>query len=165
MEEQNYLSQNEKNYASQTPIELIEKTTQLLEELLNKHFPEHLKFGNGTFTIQRGSSQIMIVVRPYTEDETCVEFYSNVVTDANITPELMHFLLRKNAELHFGAFGVIFDDTITFSHSILGSSLNEKSLKLILNTVAVISDHYDDIIVDLAGGKRASDLIGDLENE
>jgi|DewCreStandDraft_5_1066085.scaffolds.fasta_scaffold63427_1 hypothetical protein len=165
MNESNYLSANEKNSFVQTPQEVIDHTVQKLESLLSQYFPEHLKFGDGTFTIQKGSSQIMIVVRPYTNSETCVEFFSNVVTGAKITSELMHFLLRKNAELHFGAFGIIFDDTITFSHSILGSTLNQDSLQLILRTVAVICDHYDDIIVDIAGGKRASDVTTDLENE
>ncbi len=165
MDETNYLNANERNSFVQTPQEIIDKTAQKLEELLAQNFPEHLKFGDGTFTIQRGSSQIMIVVRPYTDSETCVEFFSNVVTGAKISPELMHFLLRKNAELHFGAFGMIFDDTITFSHTILGSTLNHDSLQLILTTIAVICDHYDDIIVDIAGGKRASDITTDLESE
>jgi len=165
MEDKELLSANEKDGFIQTPPEIISQVDLKLNSLLDTHFPEHLKFGNGTYTIQKGSSQIMIIVRPYTQAEACVEFYSNVVTGAKITPELMHFLLRKNAELHFGAFGLIFDNTITFSHSILGSSLDENSLKIILTTVALICDHYDDIIVDIAGGKRASDLTTDLESE
>jgi adenylate cyclase len=165
MEEKELLSANEKEGFIQTPPEIISQIDSKLSSLLDEHFPGHLKFDNGTYTIQKGSSQIMIVVRPYTQTEACVEFFSNVVTGAKITPELMHFLLRKNAELHFGAFGLIFDNTITFSHSILGSSLDEKSLKIILTTVAVICDHYDDIIVDIAGGKRAADLTTDLELE
>lgn len=165
MEEKEILTANEKDSFVQTPQEILDAVSLQLSNLLDEYFPEHIKFDNSRYTIQKGSSQIMIMVRPYTTTEACVEFYSNVVTGANITPELMHFLLRKNAELHFGSFGLIFDNTITFSHTILGSSLNPQSLKLILTTVAVICDHYDDIIVDLAGGKRAADLTSDLESE
>lgn len=165
MEEKEFLSANEKEGYIQTPIEILEQVNSKLNSLLDEHFPEHIKFDNRTYTIQKGSSQIMITVRPYTQNEACIEFFSNVVIGANISAELMHFLLRKNAEIHFGAFGLIFDNTITFSHSILGSSLSENSLKTILTTVAVICDHYDDIIVELAGGKRAADLTTDLENE
>ncbi|MCX7879474.1 MAG: YbjN domain-containing protein [Ignavibacteria bacterium] len=165
MEEQLALSANEKENLIETPQELLDKVTQQLEKILDEHFPEHLKFGDGRFTIQKGSSQIMVVVRPYLADEAVVEFISNVVTGAQISSELMHFLLRKNAELHFGSFGIIFDNTITFSHSILGSSLNDRSVKLILTTLGVICDHYDDIIVSIAGGKRATDLTSDLQNE
>ncbi len=165
MEEKDILIANEKDSTVQTPKEILDAVSLQLSTLLDEYFPEHLKFDNASFTIQKGSSQIMIMVRPYTKTEACVEFYSNVVTGANITQELMHFLLRKNAELHFGAFGLIFDNTISFSHTILGSSLNPQSLKLILTTVATICDHYDDIIVSIAGGKRAMDLTDDLENE
>ncbi|MGQ9819133.1 MAG: T3SS (YopN, CesT) and YbjN peptide-binding chaperone 1 [Candidatus Kapaibacteriales bacterium] len=164
MNENKFLSANLKESYQQTPQDLIDKTIADLEKLLDEHFPEHIKF-DGTFTVQRGSSQIMIIVRPFTIDDACIEFYSNVVTGAKITNDLMHFLLRKNAELHFGSFGIIFDNTITFSHSIIASSLNQKTLSLILNSLALICDYYDDIIVNIAGGKRASDLTYDLENE
>ncbi len=147
-----------------TPPQLISETINKVEAILKDHYPDYLSFGNGTFTISRGSSHVMIIVRPYTQNETCVEYIANVVTGAKITSELMRFLLRKNSELHFGSFGLIFDDTITFSHTITGSSLTKDQLVITLNSIAVISDYYDDIIVDLAGGKRASDLVEDLEN-
>ena len=99
----------------------------------------------------------MIVVRHFVKNETIVECMSNVVTGANVTPEIMKFLLRKNAELHFGSFGLLFDDTITFSHAITGTNLDDNELITTLNSVAFISDYYDDVIVEMAGGKRASD--------
>jgi hypothetical protein len=40
----------------------------------------------------------------------------------------MQFLLRKNAELHFGAFGLLFDNTIVFQHSIAGSNVDGNEL-------------------------------------
>ncbi|MGB9770710.1 MAG: T3SS (YopN, CesT) and YbjN peptide-binding chaperone 1 [Candidatus Kapaibacteriota bacterium] len=165
MEDKEILTANEKDGFLQTPQEILDGVSLQLSNLLDEYFPEHLKFDTSRYTIQKGSSQIMIMVRPFTQTEACVEFYSNVVTGATISEELMHFLLRKNAELHFGAFGLIFDNTITFSHTILGSTLNPQSLKIILSTIAAICDHYDDIIVQLAGGKRAADLTADLENE
>ena len=117
------LVKNEENKTIETPQELIDSTIKKVTEILVEHFPNYLTFGNGSFTISRGSTQVMIVVRPYTDDDTCVECISNVVTGARINEELMRFLLRKNAELHFGAFGLLFDDTITFSHSISGKNL------------------------------------------
>jgi T3SS (YopN, CesT) and YbjN peptide-binding chaperone 1 len=145
-----------------TPLEMIEKTIEDVQAFLDKDFPDHLSFGNGTFTISRGSTQVMIIVRPFTSDETSVECISQVVTGADISSDLMNFLLRKNAELHFGAFGLYFDNTITFSHSITGTNLDENELVNTLNAVAIIADHYDDKIMELAGGKRAADLLNDL---
>jgi hypothetical protein len=100
----------------------------------------------------------MIIIRPFTDSDSCIECISQVVTDAKISTELMKFLLRKNAELHFGSFGLLFDDTITFSHSITGKNLDPNELMTTLNSVVTISDYYDDIIVGMAGGKRAVDL-------
>jgi hypothetical protein len=86
-----------------------------------------------------------------------VEITSHVVTDATITPELTKWLLRKNVELHFGGFGLLFDDTIVFSYSLPGSSIDASALEAAITAVAVIADHYDDEIVAMAGGKRAID--------
>lgn len=141
-----------------TPSELIEQTIHKVESYLKDIFPDYISFGNGSFTITRGSSQIMIIVRPFTEKDTCVEVISNVVTGANLTNDLMTFLLRKNAELHFGAFGLLFDDTITFHHSITGTNLDQNEFETSINAVAIISDYYDDEIVAIAGGKRSIDV-------
>lgn len=148
---------------AETPAEVINAAIVKVETILKDNFDDYLSFGDGSFTLKRGSTQIMIVVRAFADDETCIECISNVVTGAKITPDLMYFLLRKNAELHYGAFGLLFDDTITFSHSIFGKNLDSNELINTMNSVAVIADYYDDIIVDLAGGKRAQDLNEDFE--
>ena len=123
-----------------TPQELIDSTIGKVEKILVENFPEHLSFGNGSYTISHGTTQIMIIVRPYTDNETIVECISHVVTGAKIDDDLMKFLLRKNAELHFGSFGLLFDDAITFSHSITGTSLDPNELITTLNSVATIAD-------------------------
>ncbi len=153
---------NEENTV-ETPQAIIDAAILRLKHLLVRNYPDHIEFGDGAFTITRGSSQVMIVVRAFTESECAVEFMSNVVTDAKVDNELMAFLLRKNSELHFGAFGLMFDNTVTFTHCITGSSLNSDELRKVLNTVAFIADYYDDIIVDMAGGKRAADLVEGFE--
>jgi hypothetical protein len=163
MIDEKYIKHDEETTFIDTPQELIDLTVRRVNDILKDEFPDYLSFGNGSFTISRGSTQVMIVVRPFTSDETCVECMANVVTETEITTELMRFLLRKNAELHFGSFGLLFDDTITFSHSIAGTNLDANELITTLNSVAVIADYYDDIIVDLSGGKRAADVIDDLD--
>jgi hypothetical protein len=149
--------------AAAVPQEVIDKTIEKVNKILNDNFPGFVAFGDGSFTISRGSSQVMIVVRPFIKNETCVECIANVVMGANITPHLMKYLLKKNAELHFGAFGLIFDDTITFSHSITGTNLDENELTVTLNSVAFLADYYDNIIVEMAGGKKALDYVEDYE--
>ncbi|TAL70950.1 MAG: YbjN domain-containing protein [Bacteroidetes bacterium] len=136
----------------------IKETIEKVNALLKKNFPGHLAFGDGTYTITRGSSNIMINIKEFVRNETIIECVAHVVMGANITPDLMKFLLRKNVELHFGAFGLLFDDTITFSHSITGSNLDENELITTVSSVGFIADYYDDVIVEMAGGKRAADV-------
>lgn len=157
MNEEKLLNQGDDSMI-ETPQELMDSTIAKVEAVLNEKFPEYVKFDAGSYTISRGSTQVMILVRPFTEDETCIECMSNVVTGAIVTSELMQFLLRKNAELHIGAFGLLFDNTIVFQHSIAGTNVDSNELELTVNTVAVIADHYDDKIVEMAGGKRANEL-------
>jgi hypothetical protein len=132
-------------------------TKSRIKDVLERTFPDAMDFGDGSFTISQGSTNVIVVVRPYTEHDTMVEITSHVVTDATITPELNKWLLRKNVELHFGGFGLLFDDTIVFSYSLPGSSIDASALEAAITAVAVIADHYDDEIVAMAGGKRAID--------
>lgn len=144
--------------AAQTSDYIINATVDKLEEVLNKSFPNHITFEKGKYTITRGSTQVMVIVRPFTKNNCSVEFVATVVTDCEITEELTKFLLRKNSELHIGGFGLLFDDTIIFQHSLPGNLLNSESLTEALNVVSAIADYYDDEIIQVAGGKRAIDM-------
>ena len=145
-----------------TPNEIINKAVDKISDILSKRYPEHLSFDNGSFTISHGSTQVMIIVRPFTNDDACVECVATVAAGSNITNDLLRFVLMKNYELHFGAFGLLFDDTITFSHSFSANCLDIGELEITLDSVATIADYYDDIIVETAGGKRAKDLEKDM---
>lgn len=136
---------------------MITETQSAVRAVLAARFPDSIDFGDGTFAIPHGSSSVSIVVRPYTETSTIIELTAQVVSDARLSPELMHYLLRKNAELHFGSFGLLFDDTIVFSYTLSGARVDANALEAAITTVAVIADHYDDHIVDMAGGRRVSD--------
>lgn len=137
---------------------IVANTQTRVDAIMKQAFPEAIPFDDGAWVITHGSSSVMVMVRPYTESDTMVELLSQVVTGATITSELQHFLLRKNAELHFGAFSLLFDGTIVFSYSLPGSSIDANELEAAVTSVAVIADHYDDHIVQMAGGKRHADL-------
>jgi hypothetical protein len=161
MTTQDFLS---KTHAEPTSPEMLKQTAARVEEMLKEIYPDYISFGDGSFTITQGSSVVSIIVRPFTAHDTCVECTANVVYGAEISPAIMKFLLRKNAELHFGGFGLLFDGTITFSYSFPGMHLDKEEFHTALMSVAIISDYYDDEIVAAAGGKRAADMnIVDLE--
>jgi hypothetical protein len=141
-----------------TPETLVTATRDRVAQILRDRFPAAEDFGDGSYALSHGSSSVIIVVRPYTETDTMVEVMAQVVTSATMSADVMHFLLRKNAELHFGAFSLLFDDTIMYSYSVAGSTLDANELEAAVTSVAVIADHYDDEIVAMAGGKRAADV-------
>ncbi len=140
-----------------TPSELIDATSAKVKEILEANFPDYIDYENGSFTVQRGSATVLIVVRPFTDKETIVEMVSNLVNGANVTPELMSWLLRKTAELHFGGFGLLFDDTVSYSYALPAGNLDPSELKTAIESVAIIADHYDDEIVAMAGGTLVSE--------
>ncbi len=147
----------------ETPVEILDNARKKVAEILEKDFADYIDFEDGTFAITHGSTQVMIIVRPFTEDEACIDCISNVVTGAKVNEELLKFLLRSNSELHFGGFGLLFDDTITYSHSFSASCLDQGELQITVASIAAIADYYDDIIVKSAGGKRAIDLTEEME--
>lgn len=140
-----------------SPDTLVRATRTRVAQILQERFPTAEDFGDGSYALSHGSSSVIIVVRPYTETDTMIEVMAQVVTGATMSADLMHFLLRKNAELHFGSFSLLFDDTIMYSYSLAGSTIDANELEAAVTSVSVIADHYDDEIVAMAGGKRAVD--------
>lgn len=109
--------------------------------------------------IIRGSAFAQVGVFPWGDDDAIITTRSYVVTGAELTPELMQFLLQENGGMHFGAFGLDDDRDIFFEHSIVGSTCDRKELESSVIAVLKTADHYDDQIVARWGGKRALDQI------
>ena len=75
----------------------------------------------------------------------------------------MHFLLRENDRMTFGAFGIDQDGDVFFEHTIVGSTCDKPELKTSVSSVVLIADEYDDLIVEKWGGERAIDRLRDNE--
>jgi len=142
----------------QTADSTFDTTLQHVRKVLNGKFQNVVEFNDGSFAIPHGSSSVSVVVRAYTETETMIELMAQVVNGASLNEELLRWLLRKNVELHLGAFGLLFDDTIVFTYALTGGSISPSELEAAVTSVAVIADHYDDEIVAMSGGLRAVDL-------
>lgn len=106
-----------------------------------------------------GSALVEVLVFPWGEDDAIINTRSYVVTGAELTPDLMLFLLKENSQMLFGAFGVDEHGDILFEHSIVGSTCDQKELESSVNAVLQVADDYDDIIVQKWGGERALDRI------
>lgn len=104
-----------------------------------------------------GSAAAQIWVLPWGDDDATISARAYVVSGAELTPELLHYLLRQNADMRFGAFGVDSDGDILFEHTIVGSTCDKEELKASVMAVLMVADKYDDEIVSRWGGQRALD--------
>jgi hypothetical protein len=64
--------------------------------------------------IVQGSAFAQVGVFPWGDDDAIITTRAYVVTGAELTPELMQFLLQENGGMHFGAFGLDDDRDIFF---------------------------------------------------
>lgn len=109
------------------------------------------------FWVTVGSASTNTTVFPWGEDDATICTRAWLVTGAEMSNELLHFLLRENADMRFGAFGVDADNDILFEHTIVGSTADMEELRASVQAVAFTSDRYDDELVKRFGGTRMAD--------
>ena len=128
---------------------------QLMTELYGEMFGVSEEFP--TFRLREGSTVASISVLPWGDDRAVVEVKAWVVMGAELTAELMKYLLQKNDEFVFGAFGLDNENDIFFAHSILANDLDKSELRATIGAVKSTADHYDDEIKSRWGGQRMED--------
>ncbi|MEE3716041.1 YbjN domain-containing protein [Tumidithrix elongata RA019] len=109
------------------------------------------------FILPMGSATAMVEVLPWGNSEAIIATWSYVVTGAELTADLMRFLLKQNSELQFGVFSVDDDGDIRFHSTLVGSTCDRKELHTSVSSVLETADRYDDEIVETWGGERALD--------
>lgn len=126
-----------------------------LDELVDEHFDdaEHCDF-----YLKYGSTVLEISIDPFQDDDAVIEVLAFCVQGVEPSFELMRDLLRFNSEVPLGGFSMVGHD-IFFSHSFLGRELPPEQLIASLQTVATISDEYDEKIVATYGGETAIDCL------
>ena len=109
------------------------------------------------FALGAGSSQVRVVVLPRDESDACVQVFAWVVIGAELTPDLMKYLLQKNDETLFGGFGIDSEGDIFFKHAILATDLDKSELRATIGAVRFTADEHDDEIQKRWGGQRLAD--------
>lgn len=122
-----------------------------LDELVDEHFDDA---DHCDFYLKYGSTVLEISVDPYEEDNAVIEILAFCVQGVDPTYDLLRDLLRLNSEVPLGAFSMVGRD-IFFSHSILGRRLQPEQFIASLDSVASISDLYDESLVAKYGGETA----------
>jgi hypothetical protein len=145
------MSGREKHFHSQCQEEVYRQVKTYLDELVDEHYDdaEHCDF-----YLKYGSTVLEISIDPYEEDDAVIEVLAFCVQGVVPTFELTKELLELNTQVPLGAFSMQGTD-IYFSHSFLGRRLRPEQMIASLDSVASISDLYDDKIVSSFGGQTA----------
>jgi hypothetical protein len=141
----------------QSPVQdaCYQKVVTLIRELFGELATPHKE--SPIIGVSVGSAFIQIAVWAWGDSDAVISTRAYVVRGAEVTPDLMHFLLRQNDQMRFGAFGLDQEGDIFFSHAILGNSCDKEELKSSVMAVAQTADRLDDEIVARWGGQRAID--------
>lgn len=142
-------------FANDVHAEAYDHVKQLLSELYGEMFDVKQEFPR--FTLREGSTIANIVVLPWGDERAVVEVRAWVVMGAELTPELMKYLLLQNNEVVLGSFGIDNESDIFFAHTILANDLDKSELRATVNAVKSTADHYDDEIKARWGGQRMQD--------
>lgn len=139
---------------------VYEKTRQFLFELFGE---VNVTVIEDTLALQEGSTFVYVRVAVIGEHQACVEIFSYVVVEIEVTEELMCYLLTYNLKLVLGAFGLSIDDqgkgTIVLTHTILGDTMDKEELYASVSAIARVADTLDDQIVKAFGGKTSLDKL------
>jgi hypothetical protein len=113
--------------------------------------------GRDGYRVAFGSAFVELTVGPVGDSEAVVVARAPVVSGASLTPDLLRYLLRKNCDTRFGAFGVGDDGDIELRYSIVGTTCQKAELRAAVQYLMLAADLCDDEIVARWGGLRARD--------
>jgi hypothetical protein len=140
-----------KQFHTECQEEVYRQVKTYLDELVEEHFDDA---DHCDFYLKYGSTVLEISIGAYEEDDAVIEILAFCVQGVEPTFELMAELLRLNVEVPLGAFSMVGQD-IFYSHSFLGRRLRPEQLIASLDSVASISDLYDERLVARYGGETA----------
>lgn len=126
--------------------ELIASTHAKIEQYLQELFHEYeVAKAEDTYCFTFGTINVNIRVIGWHTEDVLVEVYSYLAEDVNLNAEMAEELLRLNASMHFGSFGITFDRAVTYSYSLAGANLDFNEFMAAVQTVATVADSYDEM--------------------
>ena len=140
-----------RQFHTQCQEEVYRQVKTYLDELVEEHFDDA---SHCDFYLKYGSTVLEISIKPFEEDDAVIEILAFCVQGVEPSFELMQELLRLNSEVPLGAFSMVEHD-IFYSHAFLGRRLRPEQLIASLDSVASISDLYDERLVAKYGGETA----------
>ncbi len=127
------------------------------EEVMAELGVQFTPLGENHYAAKHGSTVVEIKAEPWKARDLLVQVSATVVEGGAFSEELGRKLLDLNVSHPFGSFGLDAAGNVIFRHCLVGSTLDVKELKTSFQSVAETADEWDDKLVELAGGTRASE--------
>jgi hypothetical protein len=142
-------------FANETQRAVYERVRSFIEDL----FGELAVYRDDApaFAVAAGSAVAHVHVLPWTDEGAIVTTRAFVVSGARLDGDLTRWMLERNAEALWGAFGIDEDGEIVIDHSINGPTCDKEDLRASVLGVIFSADRLDDEIVARWGGERALD--------
>jgi hypothetical protein len=99
------------------------------------------------FSFSFGTVSVNILIRPWHTEDVLVDVFSYIAEEVELTKEELDELLRLNATIPFGSFGISMENSIKFSYTLAGRNLDFNEFAAAVQNIAAIADQYDEKFV------------------
>jgi hypothetical protein len=127
---------------------LIAATQKKVEQYMKELFHDYevVKIDD-FYTFTFGTVTVTVQILPWHSEDVIVKVYSFLGDeDTEISSETANELLRQNATLPFGSFGVTFEKQPMFTYSLAGANLDMNEFQAAVQMVAKTADEYDEFV-------------------
>ncbi len=124
---------------------LMASTLTKVDGFINDLFSEdeiiHL---DNLYSFSFGSISVNIEVKYWHSEDVMVDVFAYIADDMNLSSEDLDELMRLNATMAFGKFGLSLEDSLKFSYALAGKNLDMNEFSAAIQNVAAVADQYDE---------------------
>ena len=133
---------------------LINDTYAKIEGYIERlfHEDEVIKIDD-IYSFSFGTVTVNMLVRPWHSEDVLVDVFSYLAEDVELSKAQMEELLRMNATIPFGSFGISMEDSIKFQYTLAGKNIDFNEFSAAVQNIAAIADQYDEQFEIIAHGK------------
>lgn len=128
--------------------ELIKSTHLKIQNYLKQLFHDdeiiHL---DDLYSFSFGTVNVNIIVIPWHSEDVLVDVFSYIAEDVSLSNEELEEMLRLNATIPFGSFGLSMENSVKFSYALAGKNMDLNEFSAAVQNVAAIADQYDEMFV------------------
>jgi hypothetical protein len=96
------------------------------------------------YSFSFGTVTVNILVRPWHSEDVLVDVFSYLADNVDLSKSQLDELLRMNATIPFGSFGLSMENSVKFSYTLAGKNLDMNEFSAAVQNIAAIADQYDE---------------------